>query len=305
LIDSFSSSEGDRMSIQPSICSGILLLSAAGALHAQEAGGPQRTNVFFVGRGPHEEIVKNAPYCADAVRESVQLLADGNRIVQTQQSRLCRDGEGRTRQDVERGGRRVAYLHDPGTRQSWLLDPERKTVHRLDRPDGPPLSREGGSPPGVLLGKHVAGAPGPQGPMPVRILIRHDGAGEAMPLPPLPPLDAPPPVALQAALLAPRGPGVKMALPAQEMEGVKANGERTTWTIEAGKIGNAKPIVITQEVWRSPELMLTLKSRDADPRSAQVDYRLVNLKRGEPDPALMKVPGDYRPAAMPGPPDNE
>ena len=44
-----------------------------------------------------ERIVKGAPYCATAVHESVQPLADGNRIVHRQQSQLCRDGEGRTR----------------------------------------------------------------------------------------------------------------------------------------------------------------------------------------------------------------
>ena len=41
------------------------------------------------------------------------------------------------------------------------------------------------------------------------------------------------------------------------------------------------------------ELMLTLASRDFDPRSGEVNYRLKNLKRGEPDAALMRVPADY------------
>jgi hypothetical protein len=31
---------------------------------------------------------------------------------------------------------------------------------------------------------------------------------------------------------------------------------------------------------------------DFDPRSAEVSYRLAQLKRGEPDPALMKEPAD-------------
>jgi hypothetical protein len=100
-----------------------------------------------------------------------------------------------------------------------------------------------------------------------------------------------------------RGSGVTTALPAKEIDGVKVNGERTTWTIEAGAIGNEKPIVTVREVWRSPELMLTVSSRDSDPRSGEVNYRLEKLKRGEPDAALMQVPADYtqqgtrRPAA--------
>ena len=71
------------------------------------------------------------------------------------------------------------------------------------------------------------------------------------------------------------------------------NGERTTWIIEAGKVGNEKPIQIVRDVWTSPDLLLTVLSRDADPRSGETSYRLKNVKRGEPDAALMKVPADY------------
>ena len=50
--------------------------------------------------------VRGAPYCADAAHESVQQLADGNRIVRKQLTRLCRDGEGRTRQELEHDGQK-------------------------------------------------------------------------------------------------------------------------------------------------------------------------------------------------------
>jgi hypothetical protein len=79
----------------------------------------------------NERVVKGAPYCADAVHESIQTLADGNRIVRQQQTRLCRDGEGRTRQEVERNGRKRVWLRDPVSKQAWLLDPARKTARRL------------------------------------------------------------------------------------------------------------------------------------------------------------------------------
>jgi hypothetical protein len=35
-----------------------------------------------------------------------------------------------------------------------------------------------------------------------------------------------------------------------------------------------------------------VQSRDADPRSGETHFRLGNVKRGEPDPALMKPPAD-------------
>ena len=58
-------------------------------------------------------------------------------------------------------------------------------------------------------------------------------------------------------------------------------------------MGNEKPIVITRDVWTSPELLLTVQSREFDSRSGETTYRLGKLRRGEPDPALMKMPADY------------
>jgi hypothetical protein len=104
---------------------------------------------------------------------------------------------------------------------------------------------------------------------------------------------------LQGLTLLPRERGTTTALAPKEIDGLKVTGKRTTWTIEAGKIGNEKPIVTTREVWRSPELMLTVQSRDADPRQGERNYRLENIRRGEPDPALMKPPADYTNAPRP------
>ena len=116
-------------------------------------------------------------------------------------------------------------------------------------------------------------------------------------------MNVPPGMALRAGSLAPRGPGVLTALGSKDIEGLRAGGERTTWTIEAGKLGNEKPIVITREIWRSPDLLLTVQSSDFDPRSGETRYRLTNVKRGEPDAALMQVPADYqrRGAGIPAP----
>ncbi|MCW5609194.1 MAG: hypothetical protein KIS83_00680 [Rubrivivax sp.] len=92
-------------------------------------------------------------------------------------------------------------------------------------------------------------------------------------------------------------------LGSKEIEGQRAHGERTTWTIEAGRVGNERPIEIVREVWTAPDLMLTLSSRDFDPRSGEVNYRLQQLRRGEPDAALMRVPQDYRKAGRPERPE--
>jgi hypothetical protein len=109
----------------------------------------------------------------------------------------------------------------------------------------------------------------------------------------------PPAVQWRAQTLAPRGAGSVSPLGSKEMDGVRANGERTTWVIEAGKLGNEKPIQISRETWTSPDLMVTLSSRDFDPRTGELNYRLKNLKRGEPDAALMRVPAEFNKSGRP------
>lgn len=279
-------------------------------------------------------VVKGAPYCADAEHETVQWLADGNggapnRITKQTRTRQCRDGEGRTRQELERNGRTLVYLNDPQAGESWVLDPERKTARRLA--DGRPETldtaawrdyaermREWGREladrtKARLSGSGAAGrtsavapvppvppAPptpvfihaeegGPVGERRVEVEIKRMPQAAEAPAAPLPP----PAVQWRSQVLAPRGAGSVTPLPARDIEGVRANGERTTWTIDAGKVGNDKPIQITREVWTSPELMVTLQSRDFDPRSGEVNYRLKSLRRGEPGAALMQVPADY------------
>lgn len=307
---------------------------------------------FVITDTAHSRVVKGAPYCADAVHETVQPLADGNRIVHAQSSRLCRDSEGRTRQEVERGGRHLVYLRDPVQKEGWLLDADKKIARKFG---GPSVDSAAWEHYGEQMREwavkvreqvHVsvnvnnvkeapvppvppvppAGLKAPLPPLPpvpvvltqsdvttkdaqgrehreVRVIRVDDTPGLA----PLPGLQAPPAVMARALAFAPRGQGVKSALDSKEIEGVKVTGERMTWTIDAGKVGNEKPIVITRDVWTSPELMVTVASRDFDPRSGETNYRLQNLKRGEPDAALMKVPADYtqtetpQPKAMPAP----
>ncbi len=52
------------------------------------------TEMSFGGR-----VVKGAPYSAEAVTESNQVLSDGNRISRRSTAKLYRDSEGRTRRE--------------------------------------------------------------------------------------------------------------------------------------------------------------------------------------------------------------
>ena len=86
---------------------------------------------------------------------------------------------------------------------------------------------------------------------------------------------------------------VKEDLGKQVIEGVEAEGTRTTVTIPAGEIGNERPIEIVNERWYSPELQLVVMTRHSDPRSGETTYRLTNINRTEPAKSLFEVPGDY------------
>jgi hypothetical protein len=80
----------------------------------------------------------------------------------------------------------------------------------------------------------------------------------------------------------------------KSIEGVDADGKRSTITIPAGSIGNDRPISIVSERWESPELQTVILSRHIDPRFGETTFRLTGINRAEPPHSLFEVPADYR-----------
>jgi DNA-directed RNA polymerase specialized sigma24 family protein len=213
--------------------------------------------------GNAREIVKNAPYTAEAVNESIQVLPDGNRIVKRSSTLLARDGYGRTRQDKKGARGTSVYIFDPMEGKSYVLNTERKIAVRIPRVPSPPVPPV---PPVPRIGR---------GDMPMTLA----------PMAPLPPLALP---------ILPRGKGETKSLGTRDVDGIKADGTQTTHTIPAGEIGNEKPIVVTSERWFSPEFNIVVYAKQSDPRSGDTIYRLTNFKRGEPSAELFKLPADYK-----------
>jgi hypothetical protein len=89
------------------------------------------------------------------------------------------------------------------------------------------------------------------------------------------------------------GNAQKESLGSQVIEGVQADGTRTTVTIPAGRIGNDKPIQIVTERWFSNQLQAVVLSKRSDPRVGQTIYRLTNVTQAEPAAALFQVPSEY------------
>jgi hypothetical protein len=231
------------------------------------------------------EPVTGAPYSADAVTEVVQTLADGNRIVRESKAQVSRDGKGRTRREeglsmfgpVIGGPNGTAELRhvqisDPTSKTTIMLDLQNKIAHKVPAPTFTFNDKPIGAGARVEQFQIALPPPPPGAPAGGVHVFRREGiaAGDAAAKP------------------------VAEKLGTQLIEGVEAEGTRTTLTIPAGQIGNELPITVVSERWFSPELKVLVMSRQSDPRYGETTYRLTNLTRGEPSPDLFEVPADFK-----------
>jgi hypothetical protein len=83
------------------------------------------------------------------------------------------------------------------------------------------------------------------------------------------------------------------SLGTQTINGVSAQGTRTTRTIPPGEMGNEKSIVIVKETWYSPELQITVMTKRTDPRMGETVSQVTNIQKQEPAATLFQVPSDY------------
>lgn len=253
------------------------------------------------------KTVKGAPYSAEAVTESVQTLADGNRIVNKFTSQVFRDGEGRTRREQTLKGLGVVgtgeeplqtiFINDPVAGVSYSLDSRSHVAHKsmpfrfqvMTKSGVPGDTKQfefrsvqgAGASTNVVVTTQGAPVPGPGTRVPApgvveQFDLRTEGAaGFAIKTRPSP------------------GNEVKEQLGKQMIEGVEAEGTRTTVTIPAGEIGNERAIEIVSERWYSPELQLVVMTRHSDPRSGETTYKLTNINRAEPAKTLFEVPAGF------------
>lgn len=272
----------------------------------KEKAGDHKFKTFFA-VADEGKVVTSAPYTATASTETTQVLSDGNRIVNKTSAFLARDGQGRTRREETPDGPaaegaeapRMAFIHDPVAKATYILDLTRQTGHVIAMTSGKGEihmqtfsgGKTGGGdsvivttddrptellppPPGtrVNVEKHIMIANGPEAGVEQRVWMMNDDNAQTK----------------------------TESLGTQVVEGVKAEGKRTTRTIPAGQIGNERPIEITSEVWTSPELKEIVLSKHNDPRFGETVYRLTNIQRGEPDHSLFTVPDNFTVKDGPG-----
>ena len=265
---------------------------------------PDANVVFFATESFGGKVVKGAPYSAEAVTETIQTLADGNRIINRITSMLYRDSEGRTRREqslkglgifgARDDGLQTVFINDPVAGVTYSLDSRSHTAHKsvpfrfeLGTKKGEGQQFEfkvtqgaGAASGNVIMAAPLGAMPGTRAanpPVDQFTLRTEAGAVETFVLRSKPN----------------NANEVKEQLGKQNIEGVEAEGTRTTVTIPAGEIGNERAIEIVSERWYSPELQLVVMTRHSDPRTGETTYKLTNINRTEPAKSLFEVPSDY------------
>src|SRR5678815_2755308 len=270
---------------------------------------PDANVVFFATESFGGKVVKGAPYSAEAVTETIQTLGDGNRIINRNTSMLYRDSEGRTRREQSLKGLGIfgtgdqalqtIFINDPVAGVTYSLDSRSHTAHK-SVPFKFEFSRKTGEQFEFRVAQGTGGAGG-------NVIINAPLAATAGARATTPPVD-------QFTLRTEAGVGetfvfrskpnnaneVKEQLGKQTIEGVEAEGTRTTVTIPAGEIGNERAIEIVSERWYSPELQVVVMTRHSDPRTGETTYKLTNINRSEPAKSLFEVPSDYTIKEGPG-----
>jgi hypothetical protein len=210
--------------------------------------------------------VRGAPYSAERVTESVQVLTDGNRIVQRLSEHLYRDALGRSRVESEWQGSALVQIQDPIQGMSYRLYPEDKAGIRM--PIGTPGQPGNATIPAVSAGSGAA-----------RVAEK---------------------LAPAFAGTAPASDSQRStrSLGTRQMEGLTVHGTLQTTTIPAGESGNTLPIVSTVESWHARDLKLDLYVKSSDPRTGERIIRIQNIRRAEPSAALFTAPDDYRVRAI-------
>ena len=229
-------------------------------------GGPLQLRRFA--HADAENSRSGAPYSASGTTETVQTLADGNRIVHTNASHYYRDSSGRTRTELSlsavgpftlEASSTVVMITDPVAKQRFVLHPEQKRADVL--PFGPVALVAGGA-----AGAQHATADAD------RAKVGAGTPGRCMPG---------------------AGSPTTVSLGQKTLAGLQTSGTKTEYTIPAGQIGNEQPITVTSEKWVSEELGVTVTSTLHDPMIGDTQFHLSKIERAEPNPSLFAVPADY------------
>jgi hypothetical protein len=256
----------------------LCLAALTATATAQQAVAPKVTAEIIATSAT--TIVKGAPFTAEAISESTQILADGTRISRAFTVRMYRDSDGRFRREEVPsangagsllGSHQMISIFDPVANHRLILDPEKKTARRMTVPAG--MAE------GAIISNGQSMSPA------VRAQIETNAIQRAN-------IVLLPTVGVVTG--ASSNGGKPESLGTRNFDGIEAEGTRTVTTIPAGAIGNERAIETVYEKWYSKELQLIVYSKLTDPRFGEQIYRMENISRSEPDRSLFTPPSDYK-----------
>jgi hypothetical protein len=249
------------------VLSGALVFSSV-AVQAQRHGldgpPPFGAPMELMGfEGMHGgKIVKGAPFSATATSETTSTLQDGSVLHRTFQVSMYRDSQGRSRHEATFTGFGPLTASGGSKKMVMISDPVAGVHFMLD--DAQKVAHKS-----AMHTRNGNAATADSAPQFAGKMQGREQQEEA------------------AGLLK------KESLGTQTINGVVAEGTRTTRTIPAGQIGNEKPLQVVSERWYSADLQIVLKSTRTDPRFGTTTYTVTNLQRTEPAATLFAVPADY------------
>jgi hypothetical protein len=235
------------------------------------------------------QVVKGKPYSADTSTETIQTLADGNRLVHRTVSKFYRDSDGRTRREQTFGNvdpehpsphEVKVFVDDPANGTAYVLDPGSKSADKVQRPHKIFFNERSGEDdgPNIVFKSEKDSETGEQnGPGRMMIKFRDEHAAS-----------------LATIVSDEKRDVAKEDLGTRNIEGVDCNGTRQTMTIPAGAVGNEKPISIVTETWFSPAIAAVVESTTDDPRYGKTTYQLTNVQLSEPARSLFEPPANFK-----------
>jgi hypothetical protein len=217
------------------------------------------------------EVVKGAPFTAQRTEESTQTLGDGTHINNKSSISYARDSAGRVRREDDEW----ITIYDPVANATYRLNKKNHTGSKVEfiraaKIKLDDINQERADELKAQSEKALAEQKAQQDGA---VAITNDGPrGRAYSF---------------------RKDGTEESLGSQVVNGVMADGMRTSYTIPAGDFGNDRPITSVTESWYSPDLHLTVMYKRNDPREGEVTTQYTGIKRAEPDPSLFQLPAGY------------
>jgi hypothetical protein len=253
----------------------LMVFGAAGAARAQSTAaadapppppaggrggmhGPGDEMVRFLGfeMGMHGKTVTSAPFSATFSAETTQTMADGNVIQRNTTGTIARDSQGRTHRDLTLPAIGPWATSGGAAPHAVFIDDPVAGAHYILQPEKKTVEK---------IGRPSADWRGGN--------ERSENSSERK---------------------SSNNNVVTTDLGTQTIDGVVAQGTRTTHTIPAGAVGNQKPIVIVAERWYSADLQTNVMTKRTDPRTGETTItQMTNIQRAEPAATLFQVPADY------------